>query len=325
MGELPILLTANWLDWYYARHQRECVKSGVPFEDYVAAVLGRFHDDYLNPAPTGRFGDGGCDGLAESGSIAYACYGQRPGRDAERELANKIEKDFARAFDQWPSFHTWRFVTNVPVGPLASRVATKLQRTHGPHSGRPLTVRIFTTEKLWTDIVSKLGMEVLNEVFPGAPGVANVELADLIPLLDALGTVGPVAAPLDAVLPVPANKMDFNELADASRAEFNYGRLLAPQIDLWYAQASEPGLLDAHGERFRGLYEQARTVTADPGEILERLYVAVAGPNVRMDGTRANAAFAVVSYFFDSCHIFEVPPGPRGATSDVEVPDALAH
>ena len=64
---------------------------------------------------------------------------------------------------------------------------------------------------------------------------------------------------------------------------------------------------DNHGERFRALYQEARAVTTDPTEILERLYVAVAGPNFRMDGKRANAAFSVVSYFFDSCHIFEMP------------------
>ncbi|MGW5752892.1 ABC-three component system protein [Nocardia rhamnosiphila] len=325
MREQSTLLTANWRDWYYARHLRECVKSGTPFEEYVASVLGRFHDDYLNPAPAGRLGDGGCDGLAESGSIVYACYGQRPGRDAERELADKLVKDFTRAVGQWPSFHTWRFVTNAPVGPLASKAVTDLQQLHGPQSARPLTIRVFTSEKLWTDVVSGLSMDTLNELFPGAPGVANVELADLIPLLDALGTTGAGPVSMGAVLPVPANKMDFNELPEASRVEFNHGRLLAPQIDLWYEQASDPGLYDFHGERFRNLYEEARTVTVEPAEILERLYVALAGQNVRMDGTRANAAFAVVSYFFDSCHIFEMPPEQAGTTSGEEVRDALTY
>ncbi|MCM6773168.1 hypothetical protein NDR87_04035 [Nocardia sp. CDC159] len=322
--EVPTVLTANWLDWYHGRHQQECVKSGTPFEDYVAKVLARFHDDFLNPSPTGRLGDGGCDGLAEAGTIAYACYGQRPGRNAEGELAKKISKDFARAIDQWISFHTWRFVTNAPVGPVASKVIVGLQQAHGQESQRPLTIRLFNSERLWLEVVAKLGMSVLNELFPGAPGIANVELADLIPLLDALGTANEATAPEGAVLPVPETKMDFNDLPAASRAEFNYGRLLAPRIDQWYEAFSDPGLYDAHGARFRALYEEARSITSNPAEILERLYVAVAGANVRMDGTRANAAFAVVSYFFDSCHIFELPSSSE-TVSNVELSDASAN
>ena len=46
-----MLLTANWRDWYHFRHQQECFKSGTAFEDYVSLVLGRFHDDFVNPRP----------------------------------------------------------------------------------------------------------------------------------------------------------------------------------------------------------------------------------------------------------------------------------
>lgn len=43
-----------------------------------------------------------------------------------------------------------------------------------------------------------------------------------------------------------------------------------------------------------------------------------------MDGKRANAAFAVVSYFFDSCHIFEMPT-IEGSVFGGEVHDASAY
>ncbi|WP_373407822.1 ABC-three component system protein [Microbacterium esteraromaticum] len=319
-----MLLTPNWRDWYHFRHQQECFKSGAMFEDYVAKVLGLFHDDYVNPAPSGTLGDGGCDGLALSGTIFYACYGQRPARSAERELAAKIGSDFTRGLAQWDSFHTWKFVTNAPVGPESLKVVTGLQQTHGLTSERPLTIRIVSSEDLWGQVVGTLDVAILNELFPGAPGAENVELADLLPLLDALGTTGAAIEMGADVLPVPASKMDFNELPEASRLEFNAGRLLAPRIDRWYEESSDPGLYDVHGDKFRSLYLEARAVTAVPAEILERLYVSVAGANFRMDGKRANAAFAVVSYFFDSCHIFETPLAEE-ITSGTEVPNALAH
>lgn len=167
--------------------------------------------------------------------------------------------------------------------------------------------------------MSKLTTEVLNELFPGAPGIENLELSDLLPLLDALGQPDDGTEVADSILPVPPNKMDFNNLPEGSRVEFNSGRLMAPRIDKWYADHSDPSLADAHGERFKEIYRAAREVTTDPAEILERIYVAVAGANFRMDATRANAAYAVVSYFFDSCHIFKVP------TTELEAADAAAN
>lgn len=318
------LITANWREWYKVQHQSKCYQSGSAFEDYVSSVLSRFHDDFINPDPAGQLGDGGCDGLASSGTIFYAVYGQRPGRNAERELTKKINSDFARGLSsQWEYFHTWKFVTNAPVGPHAAKAITELQQEHGPYSNRPLTIRLVKSEDLWAQVVSTLGKNVLNEIFPGAPGAENIGLSDLIPLLDELNTADSVIDSGAGILPVPVTKMDFNALPHANRLELNAGRALAPRIDYWYEGHSDPDLSDTHGKRFRALYKQALEVTEIPNEILERMYVAVAGANFRMDGKRANAAYAVVSYFFDSCYIFEDPSAGDDAGS--EVLDAPAH
>lgn len=314
-----MFLTPNWLDWYHLRHQQECLKPGTPFEDFVTDVLGRHHDDFLNPSPAGRLGDGGCDGLAEAGTILYACYGQRPDRRAERETNAKFRSDFERGRDSWPTFIEWRFVTNTQIGPETGKSYAEFQQQHRADSVRPLQLRIWLPNDLWTNVVGKLRPEVLNEVFPGAPGIENLELSDLLPLLDALGRQPDGSAFAASILPVPPNKMDFNDLPEGSRVEFNSGRLMAPRIAKWYADHSDPSLADAHGERFKEIYRAGREVTADPAEILERIYVAVAGANFRMDAKRANATYAVVSYFFDSCHIFEAP------TTELEAADATAN
>ncbi len=308
-----MLMTSNSRDWYHLRHQQGCLVSGAQFEDYVTRILARFHDDFTNPAPSGTLGDGGCDGLADAGKILYACYGQRPARNAERELQAKLVSDFTRGRDSWATFLTWRFVTNAPVGPETLKSFTSLQQQHDEGTQRPLTMRIWQPANLWTEVVSTLTPQVLDELYPGAPGIENLELVDLLPLLDAIGQSDDGVDVAASVLPVPANKMDFNNLPLGSRLEFNSGRLMAPRIEKWYADASDPALSDAHGERFRAIYLAAREVTTEPVEILERIYVAVAGANFRMDAKRANAAYAVVSYFFDSCHIFETPPATLGS------------
>lgn len=302
-----MLLTPNWLEWYHLRHQQACLKSGTPFEDYVTQILVRHHSDFVNPSPAGSLGDGGCDGLAEAGTLLYACYGQRPDRNAERETNAKFRSDFERGRDSWTTFTEWRFVTNAQIGPETAKSYAEYQQRHVAGTTRPLELRIWRPEDLWTNVVSKLMPDVLNELFPGAPGIENLELADLLPLLDALGEPDDGTGVDASILPVPPNKMEFNNLPEGSRVEFNSGRLMAPRIDKWYSDHSDPSLADAHGERFREIYRAAREVTTDPAEILERIYVSVAGGNIRMDAKRANASYAVVSYFFDSCHIFETP------------------
>ncbi|GAB3158351.1 hypothetical protein GCM10027059_02950 [Myceligenerans halotolerans] len=314
-----VLLNSNWRDWYHFRHKEASFASGAQFEDYVTRVLARFHDDFINPAPTGALGDGGADGLAKAGTVLYACYGQRPGRNAEGELRRKLANDFARGRDSWPNFHTWRFVTNAPVGPSTANEFTALQRLHGAGASRELTMRIWTPDDLWRTVLSGLPAETLDELYPGAPGIADLELAHLVPLLEALGGPSDGDDLTSAIHPVPPSKMDFNEIPEGARLEFNSGRTMAPRIDRWYAESADPAAYDAHGERFTEIYRNAREVVSDPGEILERVYVAVAGPNFRMDRKRANATYAVVAYFFDSCHIFEMPPidvGSSGAAAN---------
>lgn len=297
-----------WKDWYHLKHLGSSSKQGTSFEDYIESVLTRYHDDYVNPTPAGTLGDGGCDGLADSGMILYACYGSRAKKDTERKLREKIAGDFTRGVGSWSSFTVWRFVTNAPAGPECVKQITQLQTTHGPGTGRPIAIRLWNPEKLWIEVLSGFSADLLDQLFPGAPGVVNVELSDLIPLLDALGD-GALSRDegLD-IRPVPVGKVEFNKLPDLNQFELNSGRTLATRIDSWFAQSSNPDLHDIQAARFRAIYEENKKVVADPGPLLERIYIAVGGSDFRLDNTRANAVYAVVAYFFDECHIFEEPP-----------------
>src|SRR5690242_9357848 len=107
-----------WRDWYHLKHEHRCAKVvGNDFESYVEDVLSRHHKGYMNPDPVGRLGDGGCDGIAEMGTIVYAAYGARPTTSSERHLCSKILKDFERARDSWDTMEAWRFVMNGPSAP----------------------------------------------------------------------------------------------------------------------------------------------------------------------------------------------------------------
>jgi hypothetical protein len=308
---MSMLLTSAWRDWYKAQHMLRSQELATAFESYMTDVLSQFHDDFVNPDPIGSLGDGGCDGLADAGRIAYACFGSTTERDAERRLENKVKKDFKRATEKWTSFSTWRFVTNSPFGPLSSQAIIDLQKLHEEGTERPIRVRLWTPKHVWSKVVVNLPFEKLDLLYPGCPGAVNVELIDLIPLLDSLRNITAAREEALPVRPVPIDKMDFNAIPDLKRMELNQWRHLAGRIDDWFDGSGDPDLRDHEGVRFRRIYEESRNVDGDSAAILERIYVSLGGRDFRFDSKRANAVYAVTSYFFDLCHIFEVPQEGR--------------
>jgi hypothetical protein len=297
-----------WKEWYRAQHELRSLATGAEFETYVTTVLAYLHPDFVNPDPAGSLGDWGADGLAKAGSILYACYGARPIQDAERKLGEKLEHDFTRARDQWPAVSRWRFVTNATFGPIASTYITDIQRVHGRESDRPIEIEVWKPDRLWTEGVAKLDATKLDRLFPGVPRAEHVELAEVVVLLDALDD-GPAPETLSSIRPVPPTKMDWNALSAPARLEFNEGRLSHARIDEWFVHQADPDLRDRLGVRFRKVYEGHQSVVTDARDLLERLYVSAGGSDFRLDSRRANAVYAVTSYFFDSCDIFEEPPG----------------
>lgn len=315
-----VLLDSAWKEWYRSQHERQCRLTGTGFEDYVTDVLSRFHSDFFNPRPAGVLGDGGCDGLAESGSVVYACYGTRIA--GERALGVKMESDFTRAVGIWPDFTIWRFVTNANPGPIAAAFIVSKQKTHSPSSSRPISPVIWVESDLWSQVVRDLPISELDDIFPGAPRAENVELANLIPLLDSLGGMPSSQSEEGATIrPVPVGKMRFNDLPSSAQFEFNEARLSAPRIDQWFNDHADPGQRDQQGAKFREIYIQQRATTNVPSEILERIYTALGGSDFRKDAQRANAVYAVTAYFFDSCHIFEEPPADYAVEADFATSD----
>lgn len=304
------LIDSAWKAWYRAQHDLCCRSSGETFEKYATSVLERLHADYLNPDPMGKLGDGGCDGIAENGTILYACYGQRATTAMDQKTKDKLDGDFARGYASWGSFTIWRFVTNSQFGPTPTTRLMELRQEHGAETRRPLTLELWKApDDLWWNAVNKLTPAQLDEIIPGVPHAQNVELSDLVELIESLTVSNDDGSDhLDSIRPVPSSKMDFNQLPGTTRAEFNEGRLLSARIDKWFAAQPEPALRDMKARRFRALYDHARQTTTDVREIVRSIYGALGGQDFDMSTQRANAVYAVTAYFFDSCDIFEEPP-----------------
>lgn len=304
------LLDPAWKDWYKAKHrERYLTASGDEFEKYVTRVFGLEYDDFVNPMPMGQIGDGGCDGIACSGRLLFACYGQRAQANQDSKTTAKLVHDFNRALDSWDDFREWQFVTNASFGPGPTKALIEFQREHEPGSSRPLTVRVIgTPEQFWDEHISKLPPEKLDALFPGAPHARSVELADLVELINELEASPCPDGGASDLRPVSDKKMDYNQISAANRYELNTGRLMSQRVDCWFCEQLDPELRDEKAAAFNRIYLCARDETDEPSEILSRIYIAVAGSDFTLSRRRANAAYAITAYFFDTCDIFERVP-----------------
>lgn len=304
------LLDPAWKEWYKAKH-RECYSTayGDAFEQYVTRVLSMEYRDFINPTPMGRSGDGGCDGTACSGRLFFACYGQRAKTDQDAKTASKLESDFNRVLECWDDFEEWQFVTNASFGPAPTKTLNKLRRNHETGSSRPLEMRVIgTPEQFWDEHVSKLAPEKLDALFPGAPHAQAVELEDLIELIEALESA---PCPDDSAFdlrPVSDKKMDYNHISAINRCELNVGRLMSQRVEQWFCEQPNPELRDEKAAAFNHIYLRAKEQTDEPSEIFGNIYIAFAGRDFTLSKRRANAAYAVTAYFFDTCDIFERVP-----------------
>jgi hypothetical protein len=322
------MIDPAWKPWYRSQHNDRCHWSGGEFEQYVADILSHLHSDFINPDSMGADGDGGCDGIADGGTILYACYGAdlRRGLDTadttkDGRTANKLASDLNRALDQWSTFTTWRFVTNASIGPKTVNRIIELREKHGQDSSRPINVELWQApDDLWSHAVSCLTEKQLDDLIPGVPRAQDVELHDLVELIDQLTGSAPDPAHIrEHIRAVPKTKMNFNQIPQNNQHEFNEGRIQASRIDNWFAEQLSPDLRDAKARRFRDIYEREKAATTIPSEIVEAVYTALGGEGFRHSSPRANAVYAVTAYFFDSCDIFEEPPPDHNSGGDTSV------
>jgi len=304
------LLDPAWREWYKAKHREYYLtSSGDDFERYVTRVLELEYRDFINPTPMGRSGDGGCDGTACSGRLFFACYGQRAKTDQDAKTASKLDHDFNRALESWDDFEEWQFVTNASFGPAPTKMLNKFRREHESGSARSLEIRaIVTPERFWDEHVSKLAPEKLDILFPGAPHAQSVELEDLVELIEMLESSPCPDGSASDLRPVSGKKMDYNQVPEVNRCELNVGRLMSQRVEQWFSEQPDPELRDEKAAAFNRIYQRAKGQTDETSEIFSRIYIALAGTDFTLSKSRANAAYAVTAYFFDTCDIFERVP-----------------
>jgi hypothetical protein len=258
-------------------------QQGTAFQDWFVRLAGHaFGADFEEVRPYGFEGDLKCDGRRVSTKSIFQCYAPYLMRDIE--LIAKVDKDFHGARAHWAAeMAEWIFVHNDGRGlpPKAVQHLDGLRTNHAP-------IRIET----WSEPeLLVLAIAIVDRLV----------MADLVPIIEALQRQEP--NPSDPPLTPPSpEKLEKNALSDESALLLKIGRRKGSLVEAFFRKGSRPDLGERIAEAFRTRYAELKSLDLPTDTIFKHLqdYAGMNG-----EPKRQGAALAVLSYFFESCDIFE--------------------
>jgi hypothetical protein len=275
------------------------------FQGFFQTLMQYRNPSFLPVRPHGRMGDQGSDGLCVNGHKLYACYAPQSPNDAE--TTSKFRSDLASALRQRPGqFSTFVFVHNDRLG-MHPRIASEIVRARAQHPG--ITFEQMGKIAIWREFMrlelfeaeDMLGQEIKVEEL-----VYGIGLADLEPLLSHLGrTRGDRQWVLAHA--IPQRKIEFNEFGADVREFLIHGLRFVRQVADYYELYKDILVRDETAAAFRERYQELQSADLSPDEIFQELFVYVAG-NRLPDPATLTSVYTILSYFFQSCDIFEEPP-----------------
>ncbi len=284
---------------------------GTAFQDWFVRLAGHaFGADFEEVRPYGPQGDLKCDGRRISTKSVFQCYAPYLMKDGE--LIGKINADFHGARGHWTAeMAEWVFVHNDGRG-LPPGTVQHIERLRTDHAS--IRIETWSEPELLT-LAMALDLAALQALFGYAPSIAIVDrlvMADLLPIIDALERQEPNPSDPPLIPPSP-EKLEKNALSEESALLLKIGRRKAGLVDTFFRKGSRPDLGEKIAEAFRARYAQLKHLGLTTDTIFKHLqdYAGMTGG----DPKRQGAALAVLSYFFESCDIFEDPLAPSAEAS----------
>jgi hypothetical protein len=266
----------------------------------------RYPADFIRVRPWGNIGDWKNDGYLTSKRMLFQCYA--PNELDAAKCITKIDEDFTGALPHWKQhFDVWIFVHNSRgLGPEVTKKLLTLKSKHAP-----LIVTQWGFEELRQQAMalSQANLASLLGPAPSRKGMIALGLEDLVPVLDHIARM-PAAADPD-LRPVPADKLQRNELSDAVGTLLRAGMSRADLVRKYFNL--KPTLQDQLAETFRTKYQELRATSAPPDDMFAALQRFAGGELVPSPSCQ-NAILASLAFFFEECDIFERPE-PTGDAS----------
>lgn len=298
---MPTPLASGW----EIKFRLACAeRRGDAYQELFAQVMERRDLGFQRVRPWGNAGDRKNDGWSPAKRTLFQCYA--PATLTAADLVSKLDDDYAGAIDYWEEyFDTWVFVHDDLQG-MAPMVAKKIVELDKKSDDVSCTAWGFAelreefAQLHDADRAAILGPALTPLDF------LSVEAQTLKPLLDALGHMAP--DPAAAVTVVPPDKIHANDLTPAQVDFLKLGASRAPLVEQYLSQAYLlPSHADEIAEAVSAHYKKLRAEGHAPAVTFDLLLAWVTG-GVSDSSAVANS-LAIVAYFFERCHIFEVPGG----------------
>ena len=278
-------------------------QQGTAFQDWFVRLASHaFGADFEAVRPYGSQGDLKCDGRRVSTKSIFQCYAPHSMRDVA--LITKVNEDFHGACAHWTmDMAEWIFVHNDRRG-LPPRAVQEIESLRKAHA--PIGIETWSEAEL-LKLAMTLDLSALQALFGYAPSIAIIDrlvMADLVPIIDALQRQEPNADDPSLIPPSP-KKLEKNALSDEAAMLLRIGGRKSHLVEMFFRKSARPDLGEQIAEAFRLRYAELKSLDLPTDKIFEYLqgYAGMMGGDPKWQG----AALAVLSYFFESCDIFEDP------------------
>jgi hypothetical protein len=278
---------------------------GTAFQDFFQKLMCYRYPTFLDVRTHGNIGDLSADGLCLFQGKLYACYG--PQSPSETETKKKFNSDLTGALAKRSGeFTIFVFVHNDRIGihpKVASEIALAQVRLPA------LSFEQMGKFRLWQEVMrlEKLEAEdVLGHEIRIEPLVYSISLVDLEPLLTHLSRTRDTEGWSQPHV-VNQGKLEFNRLSSDAQQYLIHGMRFARQVDDYYANYYDVNARDEAAVAFRERYNELKVADLAPDDIFHELLIYVVG-NRLPDAYLLTSAYTVLSYFFQTCDIFDSAP-----------------
>jgi hypothetical protein len=300
---------SNWdRQWQRLRAETELKDlEGDAFETRFQTIAKRlWKDDFTPTIPMGSRGDLKCDGFRHSTGTVYQCYGPRYGQVNVNEALKKIEEDFRGAKQHWDDrLHEWKLVVNVYRDKVPAEIVRKLAVI-----SKELRVPAapFNRSDI-LDLIEVLPDEIRAELYGRAPLAVDMVRITYANLGRALANIRR-AISIDPMEPVPISadldaKVAFNALSNSTRHFLSIGQTGVPKVEAYLANQPDPEESERMAEGFKSRYAECVGAALEPDRTFGEMVVFAGGGSGEPE--RDTAALAIVTRFFVTCQIFEIP------------------
>ncbi len=297
-------------DWEWQRLRAESELKdleGDAFETRFQAIAkSLWQADFTPTIPMGRRGDLKCDGFRSSTGTVYQCYGPRYGQANVDDALAKIDEDFRGAKAHWDTrLREWKFVVNLYRDKLPSELVRKIEQLAEELDvpAGPLT----RSDIL--DLIKSLPADERVRLYgraPRATDMARITYANLGRALTlirrAIATDPNEPVPLSADL---ATKVAFNALSDATRHFLSIGQTGVAKVEEYLRDQPDPEEPERMAQGFKARYAECVASGLEPDHTFREMVIFAGGGTGEAE--RDTAALAIVTRFFVTCQIFEIP------------------